>query len=123
MHAARETVSLTTDGSGAATGYTNNVTGRILGVHYVKPGSGGFDNGVSLTVTLEATGESVVVITSNTSLNTYPRVGVQDATGAAATLDGTRLMRTEVVACNDRVKVVVAGGGSAKTGTVYVIVG
>lgn len=121
MHIERHVVEVTTSTGGAATEYTPNVTGRILGLRYVKTD---FADGMDFTVTLEATGESVMVGTDvNASASFYPRVGVTDAAGAAATLDGTRLYRDCVVAANDRVKIVVAQGGDTKTGDFHVIVG
>lgn len=121
MHVERQTVSVTTDGSGDATVYSTNVTGRILAIRYVKST---FDNGHDFTVTLEGSGESIMVGTDvNATATFYPRVGVTDATGAAATLDGTRLMRDYVYAANDRVKIVVAQGGAAKAGSYIVVVG
>lgn len=121
MHAERHVLSIVTDSDGGATAYTPVVTGRVLSVVYVK---GDFADGVDFTITLEATGQSVLALTDqNTSGTFYPRVGVHDAAGAAATLDGTRLMRDCVVAARDRVKVVIAQGGSVKSGTVHVVIG
>ena len=121
MYAERQSISLTTSAGGAATGYSERVTGRILAVVYTKID---FDNGVDFTITLEATGEAILTLTDqNSSAAIYPRVPVQDATGVDATLDGTRKMREPVVAAHDRVKVVVAQGGNVKSGTIAVIVG
>jgi len=121
MHAEKHSVALTTAADGSATGYTPNVTGRILSVQYVKTD---FADGVDFTITLEATGQAILTLTDqNTAGVFYPRAGVHDAAGAAATLDGTRLMREPVVAVNDRVKIVIAQGGDTKTGTVIVVVG
>lgn len=121
MHATREIVSLTTDSNGDATGYTNRVTGRILGIVYAKTD---FANGVDFTITLDTTGQAILTLTNqNSGAAFYPRVPVHDEAGAGATLDGTRAMRDCVVAADDRVKIVVAQGGNTKTGTVSVIVG
>lgn len=121
MYAEHHSVSLTTDASGAVIGYTPNVTGRILGIHYAKVD---FADGVDLAITLENTGEAILTLTNqNVSGTFYPRVPVQDAAGADATLDGTVKMREPVVAVNDRVKIVVAAGGNTKSGVVHVIVG
>lgn len=121
MHAQRHVVSLTTDASGDATGYTPNVTGRVLAIRYVKTD---FADGVDFTITAEATGQAILTLTNqNASGSFYPRVPVQDEAGADATLDGTRKMREPVVLAHDRVKIVVASGGDTKTGAVHVIVG
>lgn len=121
MQAEKHSVSLTTNASGAATAYSPNVTGRILAVIYTKVD---FADGVDFTITLEGTAEPILTLTNqNAGAVFYPRVQVQDETGAGATLDGTRKMREPVVAVNDRVKVVVAAGGDTKTGTITVVVG
>ena len=121
MFAQRHVVSLTTDASGDVTGYAPSSTGRVLGIRYVKTD---FDNGVGFTITAEATGQAILTLTNqNSSGSFYPRVPVQDDAGADATLDGTRKMREPVVIVNDRVKIVVASGGNAKTGAVHVLIG
>ena len=125
----RLSVTATTDASGDATVYlpaaadtlSAAVTGRVLCFIYSKTD---FDNGVDITVTSEATGQAIVTLTNQNASGTfYPRVPVQDETGADATLDGTRKMREPVYLVNDRIKIVVAAGGNAKTGTFKSIVG
>lgn len=119
-YAERHSVTITVDASGDGTGYSPAVSGRITSIQYVKTD---YANGVDFTVTLEATGEAIMIGTDvNASANYYPRVGVTDAAGAAATLDGTRLLRDCVIAANDRVKIVVASGGVSKTGTFRIVV-
>lgn len=121
MYVERHEVSLTTNGSGAATGYTPVITGRVLGIVYVK---GTFADGVDFTITAEATGQAILALTDqNTSGVFYPRVQVHGATGTALTLDGARLMVEPVAVAKDRVKIVIAQGGDTKAGTVHVIVG
>lgn len=121
MFVQRHVVTITVDASGDGTSYTPVITGQILGIRYVKTD---YANGVDFTVTLDVTGESIMVGTDvNASATFYPRVGVTDAAGAAVTLDGTRLMRDCVFAAADRVKIVVAQGGVSKTGAFHVIVG
>lgn len=121
MHAERHTVELTTNGDGDATGYTPNVTGRILGIRYVKTD---FANGVDFDVTLEGTGEVVWDEDDvNASKSVYPQAGVHTTSGVAATFDGTYPLLIPIVAANDRVKIVVGSGGATKTGTVHIIVG
>jgi hypothetical protein len=122
MYAERHAVSLTTNASGAATGYTDRVTGRVLAVVYTKAD---FANGVDFTITAEATAEPILTLTDqNASGVFYPRLGVHGSTGAALlyAAGGTAVCEPVAVA-NDRVKVVVAQGGDTKTGTVTVIVG
>lgn len=121
MYAERHVIPVTTASDGSATVYSPVITGRVLGIRYVKDS---FDNGHDFTVTLEATGEAIMVGTDvNASASFYPRVGMTDATGAAATFDGTRLLREPVLVAGDRVKIVVAQGGNAKAGVYHVIIG
>lgn len=122
MHLERHSVSLTTDASGDVTGYTPAVTGRVLGVIYTKTD---FTDGVDITVSTETTLQTVVTLTNqNSSVKVYPRSPVQDETGANAlhAAGGTSL-RDAIYAVSERIKVVVAQGGNAKTGAVTVIVG
>lgn len=117
MFAQRHVISVTTDASGNATAYSPaGLTGRIQAIRYAK---GDFADGVDFTITLENTGESLWTQSDvNASATVYP---VQKAnlggTGVASTI-------TEVpmVAANDRVKIVIAQGGNAKSGTFHVVV-
>jgi hypothetical protein len=121
MQVERHVISLTTDSGGAATGYSGTVSGRVLGIVYVKTD---FANGVDFTITAEATGEAILTLTDqNTAAAFYPRSQVHGPTGTALTLDGTRTANEPIYVANDRVKVVVAQGGNAKSGTVHVLVG
>lgn len=117
MYAQRHRIDVATAADGSATVYTpDGITGRIQSITYVK---GNFDNGADFAITLEDTGESLWTQSDvNASATVYP---VQKAnlggTGVASTI-------TEVpmVAANDRVKIVIAQGGNAKTGTFFVVV-
>lgn len=111
----RHVVALTTNASGAVTAYTPEITGRIAAVIYTK---GNFDNGADFTITAEATGQSLWTDTDvNASETVYPVAAANLGTGAASTLT-----EVPIFVANDRVKVVVAQGGNAKTGTITVIV-
>lgn len=121
MFAQKKTVTVTTDGSGAATAYSEPVTGRILAIHYRKTD---FADGVDFAITLENTGEGLwTQADQNAAAIKYPRVAVHDQVGVAATLDGTRAMRDHIVAVVDRVKIIIAQGGAAKVGNFDIIVG
>lgn len=124
MYAERHTVPLTTDAAGAATAYSPVVSGRVLAVHYVKPGSNGFADGVDFDVTVESTGEVLLDKDNiNASASFYPRKQVHDTTGTVATLNGTQAMLEPVTVAEDRVKIVVANGGDTKDGSVIVVIG
>jgi hypothetical protein len=121
MYAERHAVSLTTDASGDATGYTSTVTGRILSIRYVKTD---FADTVDFTITLEATGETVWTEENVTASKTVaPRQATHSTAGVAALYAATFAVNDYVVAAQDRVKIVIANGGDTKTGTFHVIVG
>lgn len=124
MYAARYVIPVTTAADGSATAYTENVWGRVLSVIYVKDGTTPFDNGGTLTVTAEATGEAILTKTNlNASAVFYPRPGVCDTSAAALTYDGTHAVGEPVTLANDRVKLVMASGGATKNGAFHVVIG
>ena len=122
MFAERLTVPLTTNASGACEAYSDPIqAGRVLAVRYVKTN---FDNSVDFTITAEKTGESILALTDQTTAGVwYPRAQVHGITGTGLTLDGTRLLVEPILLVNDRVKVVIAQGGNAKTGSIELLIG
>jgi len=122
MFIERHSVSLTTAADGSATGFTPNVTGRVLFIRYLKTD---FDNGVDLTITTEAHAQTILTLTDqNASGNFLPRLPTHDETGAEALYAAAGAkVREAAPVVNDRVKVVVAQGGNVKTGTIIVFVG
>ena len=124
MHVRKHTVTLTTDASGDAVGYTDQpVSGAILGVIYDAPADAGA--GTDLVVSTTDTGQTVLTLTDVGTTDTiaYPRSAVQDAVGADATLDGTRLMREPIYAAGETITVTIADGGDTKTFNVHLLVG
>jgi hypothetical protein len=105
------------------TGYSPYFSGFIESIQYVKDGSAAYSDGVDATITLDVTGESIVTLTDmNASTIVKPRAATHSVAGAAATFDGTRPVLDRVAAGRDRVKVAIAQGGNAKTGTFIVTV-
>lgn len=121
MYAERHEVAITTDASGDGTGYTPVITGRISSIRYVKTD---YADGVDMTVTLEATGESVWSESDvNASATRAPRQATHSTAGAAALYAAAgAAVNDAIVAVNDRVKIVVASGGATKSGTFHVVV-
>ena len=116
----RYAVDLTTNGSGAATGYTATVNGELVQIEYVKTD---FADGVSFTVTSERTGQTLWAESNvNASAVRAPGQQIHTTSGAAVigATGGPSVAYLPLV--NDRVKIVVASGGDTKTGTVYVTV-
>jgi len=119
MYVQRLSLSATTDASGDATVYTENITGRIQSIRYVKDGTSPYDNTVDFTFTAESTGIAVLTVANVTASTTYHPVAA-----AAKTADGAASTLTEVGVClaNERLKLVVAQGGNAKTGSFWIVV-
>lgn len=122
MHAERHVVTLTTNGGGAAEGFTPVVTGRVLAIHYVK---GDFANGVDFTVTAEATGEGIWTEANvDASASRAPRQATHSNAGAAALYAGGGSgVLDHIALAADRVKIAVANGGAGKVGTFHVVIG
>lgn len=119
MHIHEEAVAVLTAADGSGTFYSTNVTGIILGIRVVVPGSGGIEATSDLTITKERTGEQILTVANvNGSNSYYPRV----ITNKAA--DGTVEAASDYIGLHsDRVKIIIAQGGNAKAATVYVTVG
>lgn len=110
------TVTATCNASGAATAYTDfPVWGEVVSIAYVK---NNYANGVDFTITGETTGVSLWTdLDINASEIVYPRVLESSNT------DGSALTtRQGVVLAGERVKIVIASGGNATSGTFRVIV-
>lgn len=116
------TVTVTT---GTATGEALSpyLSGYIESIQYIKPGTGGFSDGVDFTITAEATGESLWTESDvNASAIKRPRAATHSNAGVAATFDGTRAVLERIALGGDRVKVAVAQGGNGTTGTFVITV-
>lgn len=117
----RFTVPVTTDGAQAATAYTPVFSGKIVQIRYVKTD---FTDGVDFTITLEGTGETVWTESNvNASKTVAPRQATHDTVGVASLYAaGGEPVEDKIAVANDRVKIVIAAGGAAKTGTFHVLV-
>jgi hypothetical protein len=122
MHVERHVVAITTASDGTATGYTPALTGRVLAIHYVKTD---FADGVDFTITSEATGETIwSQLNVNASASCYPRAATHGTDGAAALYAAAgQAVREPIALANDRVKIQIAQGGNAKSGTFHVVIG
>ena len=107
------TASITTAADGSATVYAGkNVTGRIVAIRYAF---GDIANTADFTITGETTGLEVLTYANVPAANDtfFPRVVARKHTdGSAFTENGG-----PPIVCNERIKVVVAQGGNAKSGT------
>lgn len=117
----RYKVTVTTAADGTATAYTPRLSGKLCAVHYVKTD---FANGVDFAITSEATGQGIWTDSDvNASEVVQPRVPTHDQVGAALLYGaGGTAVADRIALANDRVKIVIAQGGNAKTGTFHVLV-
>lgn len=117
----RISVEVTTAADGTATAYSSRVSGAVHSIHYEKVD---FADGVDFTITAEKTGEQLWVESNvNAATARYPRAATHTPAGAAAlyAAGGTAVLDKPAVA-NDRIKVVIAQGGNAKSGTFHFLV-
>lgn len=119
--AQRLVVTVTTASDGSATAYSANVTGLIAQIRYVKTD---FADGSTFTITAEATGETIWTETGvNSSATRAPRQATHTTAGAASLYAaGGTAVNDMIALANDRVKIVIASGGSVKTGTFHIVV-
>lgn len=117
----RQTVAVTTASDGTATAYSETVTGKIVAIHYVKTD---FANGVDFTITSEATGETIWTESDvNASATRAPRQATHSPLGAAALYAAAgAAVLTPIALARDRIKIVIAQGGSVKTGSFIIVV-
>lgn len=116
-------VAVTTNGSGDATVYSVPTFGTVVAVRYVPDGSTPLDSAASLTITDNGTGLQVLAVSTlgGGGRDFWPRAFTMTTTGTNATYDGTRNV-LDMVPVAGAIKVVIAGGGATKSGTVYIFV-
>ena len=114
-------VTVTTAADGTATAYTPRLSGKVQQIEYVKTD---FADGVDFTITGEATGIGLWTETNvNASAVRAPRQPTHSQVGAALLYAaGGAAVGDEIALASDRVKIVIAQGGNAKSGTFHVLV-
>lgn len=125
MHADRQILTLAVNASGAATVYSDRVTGRVLQLRYVPDATTPLDTGADLTITGEETGVAIATL-SNIGLSAFtkvPRQATHGVTGTALVYAGTDAVAEPVYLAGERIKVVVAQGGVSMTGTLHILIG
>jgi hypothetical protein len=114
-------VTALTDASGDATAYSPYVSGYIHSVQYVKTD---YANGVDFTITSETTAQTIwtqsnvdaaAIVAPRQATHSTAGVAALYASGGTGVLDRVALSR-------ERVKVVIAQGGNAKTGAFHITV-
>jgi hypothetical protein len=115
----RQKITVKTAADGTATIYGTRCSGKIHSIQYVKTD---FADGVDFTITADATGENILTKSDvNASAVFYPRAATHSQAGVPAlyAADGTAV-QDKIALGNDRVKIVIAQGGNAKSGTFHV---
>lgn len=118
-----EKIDILTNGSGAFTGYTQKVDGLVQQIRYVPDGTSPLDTGADLTIAGETTGQPILTASNiGTSAVSWaprqPTVAVGDAS-ASLYAAGGEPVEDRVGIAAERISVVVAQGGAAKLGTLY----
>lgn len=121
-YAQAHVVAVTTTSGGAATVFTPVVNGKVISVEYVKTD---FANGVDFTITTEDTTQDIWVESDvNAAKTVAPRQATHDTVGAASLYAAAGVaVEDYIYAVEERIKIVIASGGSVKTGSFTVIVG
>ena len=117
----RFVVPVTVDASGDATVYSPVLSGKLISFRYVKDD---FADGVDFTITAEATGETLWAEENvNASATRHPRAATASTAGAASLYaSGGTAVNDKIGLSQDRVKIVVASGGNATSGTFHITV-
>ncbi len=126
MYAQRLTVPIAVDASGNQTVYSDLVSGQVLAVYYVVDGTNPLATGADFTITGDLTGAPIITITNigTSSIGYLPRAATCDATGAASLYAAAGTAVTSpVTLANERIKIVVAQGGTSKVGTLHFVIG
>ena len=115
----RFAVAVTTAADGSYTGYTPYLSGYVQDIEYVKTN---FTDGVDFTITGEATGRTIWTESNvNASTVRAPRQATHTTAGVASLYAaGGTAVQDRIALSRDRVKIVLASGGNATTGTFYV---
>lgn len=113
-------VAVETAADGSATAYSEICTGKISTIRYVKTD---FADGSTITITSEATGETILSETGiNASATRAPRQATHSVAGAAALYAaGGAAVNDKIAVANDRIKIAVSGGGDTKRGTFHIV--
>lgn len=120
--AQRIKVDVTTAADGSATALSDTIYHGLLSqIRYVKTD---FATGVDFTITLEATGETIwTQLNVDASVTVAPRQATHatDGTASLYAIPGEPV-EDKIAIANDRIKIVIAAGGNAKTGTFHFLI-
>lgn len=117
-------LNIVTDSSGDAEAYIPVATGKVINIIYTKPGTNPYDAGVDFTITAENSGLNLwTELNVNDSKTVAPRQPTHDNAGVASLFASTgEPVEDNYVLAQERVKIVIAQGGNAKTGNFKVVI-
>lgn len=121
MAVRRFTIPITVDASGDAEVFTPTIFGHLVSFRYVKDD---FADGVDFVVTTEDSGQTLWSEESvNASATRHPRAATHSVAGAASLYAaGGTAVNAPIAIGGERIKIVVADGGNATSGTLHVLV-
>lgn len=118
-YAERHTVTLTTDASGDAEGFTPVLTGQVVNVIYTKSN---YADTVDFAITAESTGIGIWTESNVTASKTVaPTQPANTQVGGALATAGD-VQRGPIYVAAERVRIVVDEGGNTTSGTFTVVV-
>lgn len=117
----RYKLTVTTAADGTVTAYSPRLSGEVVQIEYVKTD---YADGVDFTVTGEATGINLWTESNvNASAVRAPRQATHSQVGAALLYAAAgAAVASKIGLASDRVKIVLAQGGNAKTGTFHIVI-
>lgn len=117
----RFVVPITVDENGDAEVFSPVLSGKLISIRYLKDD---FADGVDFAVTAEATGETLWSEESvNANATRHPRAPTHSVAGAASlyVAEGPGVL-APIALSQDRIKIVVADGGNATSGTLHITI-
>lgn len=121
-YGARQSVTITTDGSGGAEVFIEGGYWFIEEIKYVKTD---FATGVDFTITGEDSGTNIWTQADvNASVTVRPRAATHSTAGVAALYAGSgTAVNDKILIVNERIKIVISQGGATKTGVINFTLG
>lgn len=110
-------IPITVNASGDATVYSQAIHGLLYAVVY-QPGASGLDTGADLTITDDATGHALLTVTNGgtSTVVLMPRGATVNTSNVASLYAAGGTAVNDLLPIVGRVKVVVAQGGTSKSG-------
>lgn len=120
------TVAVTTNGSGAATGYTVPVSGLLRAIAYKPHASTPLDTGADIVVSGNTSAMAILTVSNigTSAVQWHPRAATVAVADASALLyaGGGSPVCDAIPVAEEAIKIVVSNGADTKSGTFYVFV-